>query len=93
MKKLIISFIFLVNTNLLFSQHEMPSKDNSGTYYLLEAEKGINNKPTKTKLFQFGEKEENGAQLLAIAACEKCMPAVYTYQAAQSKRLGIPVFF
>ena len=91
MKTFLISFLLLTSTDLLFSQHEIPSNKNNGSYYLLEPERGINNKPTNTKLFEFGD--NNGTSLLAIAACEKCVPAVYTYQDAQSKRLGIPVFF
>lgn len=91
MKIFLISFLLLTSTTLLFCQHEMPSTKNNGSYSLLEPERGINNKPTSTKLFEFGK--NNGTNLLAIAACEKCMPALYTYQEAQSKRLGIPVFF
>lgn len=91
MKTLFISFVLLISTTLLFSQHEMPSNKNNGSYSLLEPERGIHSKPTSTKFFEFGE--NNGINLLAIAACEKCIPAIYTYQETQSKRLGIPVFF
>ena len=37
--------------------------------------------------------ERNGAKMLASSACDKCTPAVYTYQAEPSEALGIAVFF
>lgn len=90
MKKLPIYFLMLV-TCFAVAQYEVPTTAINGEYHLFEVERGINNQPTKTKLFEFGE--NNGVKLLAVAACEKCMPAIYTYQEEDSKRLGIPVFF
>lgn len=91
MKTLLKYLIILITPCFLFSQSEIPTERIDGTYHLLEEEKGIGNKPTKTKLFQFGM--FGGDKVLAIAACAKCMPAVYKYQEAESKELGIPVFY
>lgn len=86
---LFTSLIFLFSLNSL-AQENLKERFN-GTYYLLEAERGANNKPTKEKIVQFGE--NNGTKLLAIAACEKCIPAVYTYQEKDSKTYKKPIFF
>lgn len=82
-------FIFLCSYNN-FAQENLKERFN-GTYYLLEPERGVNNKQTKEKIVQFGE--NNGTKLLAIAPCEKCMPAVYTYQEKESKTYKKPIFF
>ena len=86
--KIIISFLLFYNLSI--GQH-MLNDEYNGTYNLLEAERGINNKPTNSKIFEFGE--HNNLKLLAIAACKKCIPAVYTYQEEESKKLDIPVYF
>ena len=86
MRLLPFFLIVLFIPSLTFSQDASPTKAINGTYHLLEAERGV-----ETKLFEFGE--HNGVKLLAIAACEKCMPAVYTYKADESKELGRTVFF
>lgn len=89
MKNLLLLFVFIFTTNLKAQNAEFVERFN-GTYHLLEPERGINNKPTKTKLVQFGK--NNNTELLAIAACEKCMPAVYTYQEKESKTYKTPIF-
>ena len=81
-----ILVLLLFSINIIAAQQEMPTKSINGTYYLLFSERGV-----KTKHIQFGE--NNGTQLLAIAACEKCMPAVYTYKPKESKELEKPVFY
>ncbi len=91
MKTLLTYFIVLLTPYLLFSQKEMPTEAINGTYHLLVAERGIGNKQTKTKIFQYGVFA--GGKVLAIAACGKCMPAIYKYQKGDSKELGVPVFF
>lgn len=60
-------------------------------YHLLEAERGIDNQPTHTKLVEYGA--HNGTKLLAIAACEKCIPAIYSYQADDSESLGVTTYY
>ena len=45
-------YLFLVVASLSYSQN--PTEAINGTYHLLEGERGIANKPTKTKLFQYG---------------------------------------
>jgi len=84
-------FMTLCIGSLAFAQVNTPTVSSSGTYYLLEAERGMNNQPTKTKFFEFGE--NNGTQLLAISACKQCMPAIYTYQETDSNDLGFPIYF
>lgn len=80
----------LIGYNLNAQNKDLTAQFN-GKYHLLEAERGTKNKPTKTKVVQFGK--NNGTELLAIAACEKCMPAVYTFQKNESKKYGTPIFF
>lgn len=89
--KYILIVLLAFNITFVVAQDALPTETINGEYHLLEAERGVNNQPTQTKLFEFGEK--NGVKLLGVAACEKCMPAVYTYQEKDSKRLGVPVFF
>ncbi len=90
--KLSALLLLVFSETVLFAQENNSTKNKSGTYYLLESERfGVNVEKTKTKLFQFGENK--GTKLLAIAACEKCIPAVYTYQEADSNKLGVPVYF
>ena len=91
MKTFLKYFIVLFSPYLLFSQSEIPTEAINGTYHLLEGERGIGNKQTKTKIFQYGLLGDK--KVLAVAACGKCMPAIYTYQAEESKLLALPVFF
>ncbi|QXP79960.1 MULTISPECIES: hypothetical protein [Winogradskyella] len=91
MKTIIAYLIIAFTSSVLFSQSEIPTEAINGTYHLLEAEKRIGNKPTKSKLFQYGEFA--GDKVLAIAACAQCMLAIYKYQKDESKELGIPVFY
>ncbi|NMH88528.1 hypothetical protein [Flavivirga algicola] len=86
MKQIILVWL-VCSSSVGFSQEKLPDQSINGTYHLLFAEQGSE---TKTKLFQFGE--NNGVKLLAIAACEKCIPAIYTYQPEASKKLGVRVF-
>ncbi len=86
--KYLIIFIF---PSLLYAQKGMPTEAINGTYHLLEAERGIGNKQTKTKIFQYGLFGND--KVLAIAACEKCMPAIYKYQKKESEAFGSPFFF
>jgi len=88
--KHISTLLILFIVNVTFAQQNILAETIDGTYYLFKEERGVSG-PTKTKLIQFGE--NNGTKLLAIAACKKCMPVVYTYQEEDTKRLGVPVFF
>ncbi|MEE9363635.1 MAG: hypothetical protein V3U92_13635 [Cellulophaga sp.] len=45
----------------------------------------------KKKLIQLAE--NNGSKILAIAACAKCIPALYAYEPEESERIGKPVYF
>jgi len=93
MKKLypIIGLLLLLIVLPVHGQDFELTNQVNGTYHLFEAERGVNNKLTKTKLIEYGE--NNGTKLLAIAACEKCMPAVYTYKKEKSKELKRKVFY
>ncbi|WP_407557324.1 hypothetical protein [Winogradskyella sp. 4-2091] len=86
MKTICYYLLLLFIPNLISSQGSMPTKERNGTYYLLEAERGAD-----TKMFEFGE--HNGVQLLAVAACAKCMPGVYRYQEEDSKEVGVAIFY
>ena len=82
--------ILLLLVTFFVASQDLSSDSVNGKYHLFEPERGVSG-PTKTKFIEFGE--NNGTKLLGVAACEKGMPAVYTYQEEDSKRLGIPVFF
>ncbi|PHR71364.1 MAG: hypothetical protein COA67_06570 [Lutibacter sp.] len=91
MKTFLKFLVVLLTPSLLFSQNEIPTEAINGTYHLLEAERGVGNKQTQTKIFQYGLFGDT--KVLAIAACGKCMPAIYTYKEAESKELGIHFFY
>ena len=76
---------------LLFSQNEQPTEAINGTYHLMVSERGIGSKLTKEKLFQYGEMGTD--KVLAVAACQRCAPALYKYQKEESKAMGVPVFY
>ena len=76
---------------LLFSQNEQATEAINGTYHLMDSERGIGNKLTKEKLFQYGEMGTD--KVLAVAACQRCAPALYKYQKEESEAMGVPVFY
>ncbi|NQY29617.1 MAG: hypothetical protein HRT69_09105 [Flavobacteriaceae bacterium] len=76
---------------LLFSQNEQPTEAINGTYHLMVSERGIGSKLTKEKLFQYGEMGTD--KVLAVAACQRCAPALYKYQKEESEAMGVPVFY
>ncbi|PQJ78629.1 hypothetical protein [Polaribacter porphyrae] len=90
MKQLIFLFFLFANVFNSNAQDNLTKRFN-GKYHLLEAEKGIDNKPSKIKFVEFGE--NNGKKLLAVAACEKCTPAIFSYKQEESKKYGTPIFF
>ncbi|MDO1501447.1 hypothetical protein Q2T40_15030 [Winogradskyella maritima] len=55
----------------------------------MEPERGTSG-PSKDKVIQLVE--NNGMLMLAVAACEKCFPALYTYKSDLSKQFGKSVF-
>lgn len=91
MKKVLKYLLVLFAPFLLFSQNEIPTEVINGEYHLLEEERGVGNKQTKTKKFQYGLLGDQKA--LAIAACNRCMPAIYKYQEVESKELGFSLFY
>ena len=91
MKTFLTYFIVLLTPCLLYSQGKKPTEAINGTYHLLEGERGIGNKQTKTKIFQYGLFGKT--KVLAIAACGKCMPAIYKYKKEESEALGFPFFY
>jgi len=91
MRSKLFYLLLILCMNALFAQIEHPTEAINGTYHLLEGERGIGNKPTKTKFFQYGLLGDT--KVLAVAACGKCMPAIYKYKEEYSKELGVPVFF
>ncbi|WP_299108976.1 hypothetical protein [uncultured Tenacibaculum sp.] len=75
----------------VYTQNEKPTKAIDGVYHLLERERTIGNKQTKTKFFQYSLL--GTTKVVAVAACKKCIPAIYKYQEAESKELNRPVFY
>jgi len=91
MKTILKHLIILLTPYLLFSQSKMPTEAINGTYHLMDAERGIGSKMTKEKLFQYGEMGTD--KVLAVAACQRCAPAIYKYQKEDSEAMGVPVFY
>ena len=91
MKTVFKYLIVLLMPYLLFSQNEQPTEAINGTYHLMDSERGIGSKQTKTKLFQYGSWGEE--KVLVVAACERCSPAMYKYQKEESEAMGVPVFY
>ena len=84
-------FVILFTPCLLFAQHENPTEALNGVYHLLEAEKGVGDQQTLTKIFQYGKWGEDN--VMAAAACEKCMPIIYKYKKEYSEELKTAVFY
>lgn len=91
MKKHLKYLLIFLSPYLLFSQNENPTEALNGTYNLLESEKGIGNKQTFTKLFQYGKWGKD--YVMAVAACSKCMPAIYKYNKEYSEDMKTAVFY
>ena len=91
MKTLFKYLFILCSPCLLVAQNENPTEALNGTYHLLEGERGVGNKQTLTKVAQYAKWGDD--YVMAIAACEKCMPAIYKYKAEYSKDLKTAVFF
>lgn len=75
----------------VYAQNEVPTKAINGVYHLLEAERTTGSKTTKTKIFQYGLL--GTTKVVAVAACKKCVPAIYKYQETESKELNRSVFY
>lgn len=90
--KTLLKYLFILLTPfILFSQNENPTEALNGTYNLLESEKGIGNKQTFTKIFQYGKWGKD--YVMAVAACGKCMPAIYKYNKEYSDDMKTAVFY
>lgn len=90
--KIALKYVLIFLTPyLLFSQNTNPTEALNGTYHLLDSERGIGNKQTFTKLFQYGKWGED--YVMAVAACSKCMPAIYKYHKEYSDDMKTAVFF
>lgn len=83
-------FYFLLFISGIF-YGQITTEANNGTYHLLEEERGMGNKKTKTKIFQYGALGET--KVLAVAACGRCSPALYKYLEEESKTLGRSIFY
>ena len=91
MKTRLIYLVLFCSPTFIFAQYENPTEALTGTYHLLEAEKGIGSKQTKTKVAQYAKWGED--YVMAVAACEKCMPAIYKYKKDYSDELKTAVFY
>jgi len=91
MRTFLISLIVFLASSSLFAQNENPTEALNGTYHLLEAERAGGNKQTKTKIFEYGKFGDDN--VLAVAACANCMPAIYKYKEEYSKDLKTAVFY
>ena len=85
-KKIVLG-IFLSSVGVFYGQDVAETKNVDGMYHLLFVERD----GAKNKVIQLAE--NNGSKILAIAACAKCMPALYAYEPEESERIGKPVYF
>ncbi len=87
MKKVILIILCLVFfNNNINAQKEIPIEAINGTYHLLVPTRDS----SKKQFLQIGE--NNGVKILAMASCEKCMPATYVYNTEASNDIGKPVY-
>jgi hypothetical protein len=82
---LVLFFAF----NGLYAQSLLSSKNMNGSYTALVEERGPQGL-TNNKVIQLVE--NNGTTILAVAACERCFPAMYTYNEELSEQFGNTVF-
>ena len=91
MKKISKHLIVLLFPSALFAQYENPTEALTGKYHLMESERGMGNEQTKEKVAQYAKWGED--YVMAVAACEKCMPAIYKYKKEYSEELKTAVFY
>ena len=91
MKALLINLVLICSPAIIFAQYTTPTEALTGTYYLLESERGIGNKQTNTKVAQYAKWGDD--YVMAVAACEKCMPAIYKSKKEYSDELKTAVFY
>jgi len=84
MKNTFFLIIFCVFTHAIV-QSQTLSNSIDGAYTALFAERG-----SKDKLIQLSE--NRGIQMLAIAACEQCLPMIFTYNKELSHKIDNAVF-
>lgn len=90
MKNFILPVLIVIFKTINGQAQENPSKDMiDGAYTALFAEAGTSG-DTTDKSIQLVE--NNGTQMLAVASCEKCFPALYTYNSDLSVKLAKTVF-
>ena len=87
-----MKYIFILlfcSLGTLYAQSIAPSKSIDGAYTTLFEERGVSG-ASNNKLIQLVE--NNGTQMLAVATCEQCFPAVYTYNKELSEQFGKAIF-
>lgn len=89
MQKITLLLLLLGASLLAISQETNTPSIVDGAYVSFKPEKSPNG-PSTNKVIQLAN--HNGTTMLAIAACEKCFPAMYTYQADLSNQFGKTVF-
>ena len=80
----LIFSIFSVSINSV-SAGELTAESVKGVYHLGIPERG------QSKV-NIGFGKMGNKTVIAVAACKKCPPAIYTYLKEESKTLGTPVF-
>ena len=78
----LIILILLASSYLTNAQYKQASKKIDGKYTTFFAEKGVKGM-SHEKLIQYSEMGDK--KMIAIAACEQCFPAIYSYNEEQSK--------
>lgn len=85
MKQVLYWPLLLLFISLSSTAAELTAESVKGVYHLGTPERG-------QKKVMMGYGDMNGTTVIAVAACKKCPPAVYSYMSEESKTLGVPVF-
>lgn len=90
LKALLLLLFFTVLSSK--AQDYFPDKEKfNGTYYSLKPMKLRSGGVATEMICQVGKM--GNIQVLAIAACEKCMPGVYTFKPSSSKEIKRAMFY
>ncbi len=85
----ILAFLILFCAFNLNAQIQIDPSVN-GIYHLYSPEKGPSGKTYKM-ILEFIER--NTQQMLAIAPCAECYPAIYSYKPELTRKFGKPIFY
>ena len=83
-------FVAVLGLTAVICNAQLDISANYDGHYTALFEEGGPTGPTTDKVIQLVE--NNNMQMLAVAACDKCFPALYTYRPDLSEKFGKAVF-